>query len=122
MNAVKVRFRNGTNKKIRLTQPLITFICPIEVEVGEYVVVETGQPHKKHSDENFRVGRVEEIFEGTELIKKERLYHFVLSKIDVDDFDRQCRKISILKYKIRAKYREAKKQKIESMKSTADKD
>lgn len=102
MKVAKIRIRKGIRKSIKETQKLYDFICPLKnVDVGNYVVVEV----KNKRNENFHVGRVEEIVEITEdemLVKK--LYSYVVCLIPVKDFDKRCKKITNMKFKQFSKY------------------
>ena len=89
MIIVKCRYKKNVRKKVKDTQKMYTFICPLKnVEVGEYVIVEM------HQGKTMGLARIEEIL----LVKdyKECITGVVFDKIgtkDVEKRSRACLKI-----------------------------
>lgn len=110
MRIVKIRFKKGVRKPIKETQKVYNFICPLQnIEVGEYVLCEV----KNKKSDDFKVGRVEEIFDMTEEeIMISKPYSFIVSKVPVKDFNKRCREITNMKFKRFSKYNGTYHQKI----------
>ena len=110
MVIVRLKFKKGIQKKIKESQKIYTYICPIDnVSVDDYVLCEVKiRHHNFKNDTDFRVGRIVEVIsdqdEMQEIIKKEKPYAYVFCKIPVKDFDRRCREIKHLKYRRVSKY------------------
>ena len=111
MKIAKVRLKQLPHRKIKDTQKLYHFICPIDdVEIGDYVLVELKQ--KKVS--SFGVGRVDELEiltlqETTQL--EPRPDQLVFSKINVDNFEKRCDTALLIRRKVMTLYTEYDKKK-----------
>jgi hypothetical protein len=102
MKLVGIRFRRGVRRKIKDTQKIYKYLCPIDdIKVGDWVVVDV----KLTTQEDFRVGRIEEIEAiSNEKMCKLEIKSFVICKLPVKDFDKRCQFVKNMKYKLSAKY------------------
>ncbi len=105
MKIADVKIKNGISKKIE-HQNTYRFLCPedLEVDIGDYVLVDTKQGNKEYHNENFRVAKIlalkevdfEELISDKSQVKP---YRYVVARLSEKNFDRRC----INTTKIRAK-------------------
>ncbi len=73
MKLLEVKFKNGVNGKIKDSMQTYIFICPLQnVEVGEYVLLETKQGKKYNNNENFRIAKIEKIIEDNQKLVRDK--------------------------------------------------
>lgn len=103
MRIVKVKHQNRTNIAIKDTAKSYYYICPMKVNVGDYVLLESR--NRKRRQTIFRVGKVISILDYTvkDLIEREICPHsFVFCKLDIEDFPKRMKQVRNMKYRLRA--------------------
>ncbi|WP_279153687.1 hypothetical protein [Thomasclavelia cocleata] len=94
MKIVSIKFKKGIKKRIRDTQKLYEFMCPIkDIHVGEHVLLEVCINKR----DDFQVGRIEKISDIPEDKTTVLPEGFVVCKLPVKDFDKRCE--SVRKFK-----------------------
>ncbi len=96
MKIVDVKIKNGISKKID-NQNTYRFLCPedLEVNVGDYVLVDTKQGNKDYHNENFRVAKifaVQEVEFESLISNKNKVkpYRYVVARLSEINFERRC--------------------------------
>lgn len=96
MKIASIKFKKGIRKKIRDSQKLYDFMCPInDIHVGEYVLLEVCINKR----DDFQVGRIEKIYDIPDDKTIVLPEGFVVCKIPIKDFDKRCESVRKLKRK-----------------------
>lgn len=101
MKVADVRLKKGIRNKIKETQKIYNYICPLKnIQKGDMVLVDV----QIHHTDGFEVGRVEDIYDMSFAeIAKKKIYGFVIMKMPLN-FEKHCDRLKKQKYKLFSKY------------------